>query len=569
MMLRFLLALLWLIPLAPISLAQSRTVEVIVELEGPQLPHGQARAELMRLLKAHLGQMQGRLKIKAAEGFWASQSFLVRVPESQVGRLIQLPGVRRVYANRAIRMAQPVASALSVPVNSGSNWALQHIGAPGLWASGLRGQGIRIGHLDTGVDASHPDLRGKIAAFAVVSPDGTPRPSEPYDSSLHGTHTAGLLVGNNVGVAPEARLVSALVLPDGYGTLAQVLGGLDWVLEQNVQVVSMSLGMEGTWTEFAPAVERMKQMGVLPVFAIGNSGSSTASPGNMPDVLGIGATNPSNQVAGFSSRGEVRWGAPYNVVLSKPDLVAPGVDVLSTIPGGRYMAMSGTSVSTAIAAGSAALLMSGGYKAEQVRQALLSSAQSLQVAGSGRGLIRLGEALAVLRPKQPDNAQATQPSPPPTPPAPQPPQTSQPQPGQPSANNPQPGEKTALLIIETTGADGAKRALDGLGFRTEVMQIKPEQRPGADKVDDFALVIWVLPTNWSDNWPEPHRKMLRAYVEQGGRLMLISNNQGQRPVAESSAYGKGKASFVSGDLGSLSVERRAQVFLGVIQQLMR
>lgn len=555
MMLRFLLALLWLIPLAPVSLAQSRTVEVIVELDGPRLPPGQARAELTRLLKAHLGQMQGRLKIKAAGGFWASQSFLVRVPESQVGRLLQMPGVRRVYANRAVQMTQPVVSALSVPVNSGSNWALQHIGAPGLWASGLRGQGIRIGHLDTGVDASHPDLRGKVAAFAVVNPDGTPRPSEPYDSSLHGTHTAGLLVGNNVGVAPEARLVSALVLPDGYGTLAQVLGGLDWVLEQNVQVVSMSLGMEGTWTEFAAAIERMKQMGVLPVFAIGNSGSSTASPGNMPDVLGIGATNPSNQVAGFSSRGEVRWGAPYNVVLNKPDLVAPGVDVLSTIPGGRYMAMSGTSVSTAIAVGSAALLMSGGFKAEQVRKALLDSAQNLQVAGSGRGLIRLGEALAVLRPKQPDNVQATQPS--------------QPQPEQPSANSPQPGEKTALLILETTGADEAKWALDSLGFRTEVMQIKPEQRPGADKVDDFALVIWVLPANWSDNWPEPHRKMLRAYVEQGGRLMLISNNQGQRPVAESSVYGKGKASFVSGDLGGLSVERRAQVFQGIIQQLMR
>lgn len=562
MMLRFLLVLLWLIPLAPVSLAQSRTVEVIVELEGPQLPRGQARAELMRLLKAHLGQMQGRLKIKAAEGFWASQSFLVRLPESQVGRLMQLPGVRRVYANRAVRMAQPVASALSVPVNSGSNWALQHIGAPSLWASGLRGQGIRIGHLDTGVDASHPDLRGKIAAFAVVSPNGTPRPSEPYDSALHGTHTAGLLVGNNVGVAPEARLVSALVLPDGYGTLAQVLGGLDWVLEQNVQVVSMSLGMEGTWTEFVAIVERMKQMGVLPVFAIGNSGSSTASPGNMPDVLGIGATNPSNQVVGFSSRGEVRWGAPYNVVLNKPDLVAPGVDVLSTIPGGRYMAMSGTSVSTAIAAGSAALLMSGGFKAEQVRQALLSSAQNLEVAGSGRGVIRLGEALAVLRPKQPDNLQATQP-------ASQPPQTSQPQPVQPPANNPPHTEKNALLVIETSGADGAKRALEGLGFRTEVMQIKPEQRPGADKVDDFALVIWVLPTDWSDNWPEPHRKMLRAYVEQGGRLLLITHNQGQRPVAESSTYGKGKASFVSGDLGSLSVERRAQVLQGVIQQLMR
>jgi subtilisin family serine protease len=349
--------------------------------------------------------------------------------------------------------------------------------------------------------------------------------------------------------------VSALVLPDGYGTLAQVLGGLDWILEQNVQVVSMSLGLEGTWTEFAPVVERMKQMGVLPVFAIGNSGSTTVSPGNMPDVLGIGASNPAGQVAGYSSRGEVRWGNPYNVVLSKPDLVAPGVDVLSTIPGGRYMAMSGTSVSTAIAAGSAALLISGGFKADQVRQALLSSAQNLQVAGAGRGVIRLSEALAVLRPKQPDPPQTAQPTPPPA----QPPQA-----------NPPPSEgKTALLVVETSSADEAKRALENLGFQSEVLQIKPDQRPGGDKLDDFALVVWVLPTNWSDNWPEPHRKMLRAYVEQGGRLLLITNNQGQRPINESSAYGQGKASFVSGDLGSLSLERRAQLFQSVIQQLMR
>jgi hypothetical protein len=245
------------------------------------------------------------------------------------------------------------------------------------------------------------------------------------------------------------------------------------------------------------------------------------------------------------------------VVLNKPDLVAPGVEVLSTIPGGRYMAMSGTSVSTALAAGSAALLMSGGFKAEQVRQALLSSAQNLELAGSGRGLLRLGEALALLRPRQPDSVQTAQPTPPPS-------QTSPP-----PTSNPQPGEKTALLILETTGIDGAKQALEGLGFRLEVMQIKPEQRPGPDKIDDFALVVWMLPPNWSDHWPEPQRKMLRAYVEQGGRLMLVSHNQGQRPVAESSAYGKGKASFVSGDLSSLSPERRAQVFQGVIQQLMR
>jgi len=520
--------------------AHAAMVEVIVELEGPALPQGRAKAELMHLLKAHLGQMHGRLQLKAAKGFWASQSFLLRLPESQVGRLAQIPGVRRVYLNRAVRLNQPVATALSTPVNHGSNGALQHIGAPGLWAAGMRGQGIRIGHLDTGVDASHPDLRGKISAFAAVSPEGLARPTEPYDSSLHGTYTAGLLVAHNVGLAPDARLVSALVLPGGYGTLAQVLGGLDWVLEQNVQIISMSLGLEGTWYEFVPVIERMKQMGVLPVFAVGNSGGTPASPGNMPDVLGVGASNAANQVASFSSRGEVRWAAPYHKVVTKPDLVAPGVDVLSTIPGGRYLAMSGTSVSAAIAAGGAALLMSGGFKAEQVRQALLDSA--LPLAGGGQGLIRLDAALAALRT---------------TPPRPT------------AAENPRTPQKTALLVAEIPDTEAVRRALDALDFRCTVLPASPAQRPTADKVSEYPLVVWVLPPDWGQHWPEAQRRMLRAYVEQGGRLLLMSHNPGQRPLAESSTYGKGKASFVSGDLSRMGLEQQAQVLQNLIQQLLR
>jgi len=340
-------------------------------------------------------------------------------------------------------------------------------------------------------------------------------------------------------------------LPGGYGTLAQVLGGLDWVLEQNVQIVSMSLGLEGSWGEFVPVVERMKQMGVLPVFAVGNSGGAPASPGNMPGVLAVGASNPANQIAGFSSRGEVRWGAPYHTVVNKPDLVAPGVDVHSTIPGGRYMAMSGTSVSTAIAAGSAALLMSGGFKAEQVQQALLSAALPLSSAGSGRGLIRLAEALAALKPTPPSS-----------------PQVGQPAPSTPADSPPIP-KKSALLVVEASEVDAVKKALDGLGFGSTLVQASPTKRPEAGKVAEYPLVVWVLPPDWSNHWPETQRKMLRAYVEQGGRLMLITNNPNQQPLAESSTIGKGRASFVSGDLGRMGLEQQAQVLQGLIQQLLR
>jgi serine protease AprX len=468
------------------AFAQARTVDVIVEFG---FSPGLSRPELVKSLRGHIKQLRKLGVVKRS--FWSSQSVLVSLPEALVGRLVGLRGVGRVYPNRKLRRVRPVA--LSKPVGGGSNWALAATGATQLWASGLRGQGVRIGHLDTGVDASHPELQGKVAAFVAVGEDGIPRASQPYDSGGHGTHTAGLLVGNKVGLAPDARLVSALVLPGGSGTLAQVLGGLDWVLGQNVQVVSMSLGLEGTWPEFAPVIERMKQMGVLPVFAIGNSPKSTASPGNLPGVLGVGAVDQNNQVPAFSSHGTVRWAAPYNVVIHKPDLVAPGLEVLSAIPGGGYQAMSGTSVSTAVAAGSAALLLSGGFKSDQVRQAL-------------GGQIRLVEALASLRPV---------------------------------ASKP---EKAKALVVMETPAPELQPIWGQLG--AEVLQGSPSQRPSAERITSFGLVVWVLPANWAENWPQAHRQMLRSWVEGGGRLVMITTSS--QPAIEASNYGKGKAVFLGG-----------------------
>lgn len=552
MSLRLVLALLLLF--SPLALAgKTKMVEVIVELDGPQLSKGQAKAEIIRILKNYLGKVKGKIKVEVTEGYWASQSFLVRLPESQLGKLREIPEVRRVYANRPVKAIRAVA--LSTPSDQpaqGNDWALERIGAPQLWAAGIRGQGVRIGHLDTGVDANHPALAGKIAAFAVIDDNGKPQPSNPYDSDLHGTHTAGLLVGNGVGVAPEARLVSALVLPGGSGTLAQVLGGLDWVLDQGVNIVSMSLGLEGTWTEFAPVIERMKQMGVLPIFAIGNSSGSTSSPGNMPYVLGVGASDAANQVAGFSGRGEVRWGEPYNAVLNKPDLVAPGVGVFSTAPGGRYMSMSGTSVSTALTAGSAALLMSNGLSADQARKLMLDTAQALQ-AGSGRGLVRLDQALAAIKGKPEQAAQPAQ----------------APKPQAPAQAASAPGGKPALLVAEVGNEAPIEAAIKALGYAPDEIKVKESGRPNAEKLRQYPLVVWMLPANWDANWPEEHKKMLRAWVEAGGRLLLISYQQGFKPISEASSYGKGKATFVSGDLAAMPPQQQTQVIQGVVGQLLK
>lgn len=381
-------------------LAQGGTVEVIVEMEAGGLSPGQTRQSLLRGLKQQLEGQRLKLKVRPLKGFWLNQSFLVRLPANAVAALANTPGVRRVYENRRVQLLRPRIQGSSVP--EGSRWALERIGATELWAAGFRGQGVKIGHLDTGIDGSHPALAGKIAAFSVVDSEGNPSPASPRDTDTHGTHTAGLLVGDEVGVAPEARLVSALVLPGGGGTLAQIIGGMEWAIEQGVQVLSLSLAVQGAWPEFASIVERVKALGIVGVYAIGNFGpaaESTASPGNLPDALGVGATDQNDQVASFSSRGPVLWDYPYYRVLSKPDLVAPGVGIVSAVPGGGYMAMSGTSMATPLVAGGVALLLSAnpGTPGGTLEQALLDSARPVGSANSaGRGLVNLTAALQRL-----------------------------------------------------------------------------------------------------------------------------------------------------------------------------
>jgi hypothetical protein len=197
-------------------------------------------------------------------------------------------------------------------------------------------------------------------------------------------------------------------------------------------------------------------------------------------------------------------------------------------------------------------MSNGQAKADQVRQALLNSAQALQP-GTGKGVIRLGAALAALQGKPAEAAQQ---------PAPE--QDQQPQ-ASPAAKN----DKAALLITETGNDDPIKAAVQGLGFAPEQVNVKDGGRPNAEKIKQYPLVVWMLPGNWADNWPEEQKKMLRAWVESGGRLLLISYQDGLKPISEASSYGNGKATFVSGDLAAMPAAQQTKVIQGVIGQLLK
>jgi subtilisin len=240
-------------------------------------------------------------------------------------------------------------------------WGLTALKAPDLWDKGFTGQGVLVGHLDTGVDGTHPALKGAIGAYAEFDMLGfelTPSPA-PRDSGDHGTHTAATIAGRavkgrSVGMAPDAKVASAMVI-EGGNAVARVLGGMDWAVGLRVQVLSMSLGFRGWWEDFIPIARILRRHQILPVFAVGNEGPGTSrSPGNYVQALSVGAMEPNRSVASFSSSQRFQRRRDPQV----PDIIGPGVGITSARPGGGWQDMDGTSMATPHIAGLAALLMS-------------------------------------------------------------------------------------------------------------------------------------------------------------------------------------------------------------------
>lgn len=286
------------------------------------------------------------------------------------------------------------------------NWNLQKLNIEDCWKNGFTGTGIRIGHLDTGVDASHPALNNCIANFALFDANGSTIPDVlPQDSSDHGTHTAGIICGGTVdgqsiGVAPDAKLCSGMVI-EGGKPLVRVLCGLDWMFDQRVQVVCVSLGIPGYNPLFETVLARLRQQGVLCIFPIGNSGrKSSHSPANYPGVLAVGAVDQNNRVGNFS--GSQVFDRPNDPI--KPNLVAPGVDILSASPSGGLSKQSGTSMAAAHVAGVVALLFQAKPDAtvDEIENALLKSCLPLPDVDPQRvgcGLVNPVGALKILSEK--------------------------------------------------------------------------------------------------------------------------------------------------------------------------
>ncbi len=255
-------------------------------------------------------------------------------------------------------------------VHASLDRSVPQIGAPQAWAAGYDGTGVKVAVLDTGFDATHPDLAGKVEKTANFSSS-----ADLVDRVGHGTHVASTITGSGAadggkrkGAAPGAKLYIGKVLgDDGSATASQVLQGMEWAATSGAKVVSMSLGggaTDGTDDLSVGLNELSARTGALFVVAAGNDGENGAgtvgSPGTADAALTVGAVDRQDQLAPFSSTGP-RLGDDA----VKPDITAPGVGIVAARAAGTamgtvmdqyYTAASGTSMATPHVAGAAAIL---------------------------------------------------------------------------------------------------------------------------------------------------------------------------------------------------------------------
>jgi len=298
------------------------------------------------------------------------------------------------------RTAQPSpALPKALPLVQPIPWNITLVRAPRAWARGITGAGIRVAVIDTGI-ASHPDLNPISGGVSFV-----PGVVSFNDDNGHGTHCAGIVGARNnsfgvAGVAPACKLFAVKVLNRaGSGMSSWIIAGMDWAARQGMHVVSMSLGgTNAPIVAYAQAVKRLQDRGTVVAIASGNSFGTNFpwvnAPGNSiiigaPNAspIVVGAINSNLQIAPFSSRG---GNAP---LWNQVGVVAPGVNINSTILGNVYGVKSGTSMATPHVAGAAALVKQRfpGISAASVKLKLMGTARDLGIGGFdpvyGAGLI--------------------------------------------------------------------------------------------------------------------------------------------------------------------------------------
>ncbi len=361
------------------------------------------RARIIRALKENADLTQGQTKaflqtlnLTRIIPLWITNGIAATVPAWVIPEIADFPQVESITLDSMIQ-APPVTPAADAP----PEWNISAIQAPSLWNIGMTGTGSVVASMDTGVDINHVDLQSKWrgganswfnpysdpanAANCATPNHCTPceaNSATPCDTAGHGTGTMGIMVGGSgggtaIGVAPDSKWIAVKIFNGANAAAHSIIHqGFQWILDlpegQAPDVVNNSWGLESFPAgpgvcdlTFQPDIEALKTAGISVVFAAGNRGpfpATSISPANNAGSFAVGATDNTNTIAPFSSRGPAPSVAGCGNGSIFPQVVAPGLNVkTSSITNGglfpnSYVTVSGTSFSTPHAAGVMALL---------------------------------------------------------------------------------------------------------------------------------------------------------------------------------------------------------------------
>lgn len=269
-------------------------------------------------------------------------------------------------------------------------WGVKKIGAAEVWGE-MRGEKVRVGIIDTGIEQNHPDLKDNIKEAGGVMDC-----KNIDDDNGHGTHVAGIIAALDngigiVGVAPKVEIFSIKAFDQkGRGQVSDIIDALNWCVEKKVHVINMSFGFDMRSRALQRAIRQVHEHNIVMVAAAGNSGgdNSVTYPAKYPEVIAVAACDSKSNVASFSSSGP------------EVNIIAPGVDIQSTYIGQSYKVLNGTSMACPHVTGAVALLLSSNkVKPGNIRAAVLETAEDIGLPKEqqGTGLVNVRKAVSSIK----------------------------------------------------------------------------------------------------------------------------------------------------------------------------